>query len=135
MTGWYAPTALGAPFTAHHLTPGPAARGGHRLSLCTGERRRNWQALDLFARPQAFAKCAVCARIATAQHTGDRLDDHGRPVDQFGIPHAPETLDYVPLDHQGRAHAHHSTAARIQFPDWMPLTACGHPPLPAFIAQ
>lgn len=67
---WFGITAADAPMVAHRL---PDHAGDPRLwparpndrgqirSVCGRERRRSWQPLEDFVRPEAFERCPECA--------------------------------------------------------------------------
>ena len=56
---WMASTAPAAPYTSHLLREPPVHRGLARVACC-GEARVNWQPVEEFAVPSAFAKCQRC---------------------------------------------------------------------------
>lgn len=59
---WQGINAHGAPLVAH-LVATDSTWSGSFLSLCGRERRRNWEPVEDFARPEVFARCERCQQI------------------------------------------------------------------------
>jgi hypothetical protein len=60
---WWASPACTAPMIAHLLDDPPERDRTVTLAKC-GDRRRLWQRLEEFARPDAFELCGGCLLVA-----------------------------------------------------------------------